>query len=74
VHAALNNPKEGLLGVRAKYRRVPGSDTGGGAGLSRARLGHRRSGMTGGPHLSSAAGEEGGGVGWRQRCGPAGPR
>jgi hypothetical protein len=44
VHASLNSPKEGLLGVRAKYRRVLGSDTGGGAGLSRVLLGHGRSG------------------------------
>jgi hypothetical protein len=38
VRAALNNPEEGLHGVRAKHRRVPGSDTGSGAGLNRVRL------------------------------------
>jgi hypothetical protein len=50
VHAALNSPEEGLLGVRAKHRRVPESDTGGGAELDRVRLEHGWvEGMTSGP-------------------------
>jgi hypothetical protein len=53
--AALNRPEEGLLGVRAKHRRVPESDTGGGTELSRVRLEHGwAEGMTSGPQRSAA--------------------
>jgi hypothetical protein len=71
VHAALNSPEEGLLGVRAKHRRVPESDTGGGAELDRVRLEHGWvEGMTSGPSGRGAtqAGERAGGG-----RGPAGP-
>jgi hypothetical protein len=54
VRVALNSPEEGLLSVWAKHRRVPESDTGGGAELSRVRLEHGwAEEMTSGPQLSA---------------------
>jgi hypothetical protein len=60
--------------VRAKHWRVPGSDTGGGAGLSRVRLERGGvEGMTSGPQLSVTAARRRRGSGCGELAVVAGP-